>query len=191
MRTAWTAFESRTAAGTSAAAAVWSAAASAIVAAAVVAIASAAAVRPLEAGAWIAADARGIARKILSRLGSAGARGACFAGKKDAVVFLNRGLGSGFRSGGLDGLVPGFFMDVVIADGSGVQGALMRRIRFGFAERVSVKSACLDSRDFFRAYILGFGFCFAGVNLVVLFGTPFNFLLSLFLGLLLGFFLYF
>ena len=93
VRAAWTAFESRTAAGTSAAA-IWSAAATtAIVAATVVAIASAAAVRTLEAGAWIAADARGITRKILARLGSAGARGACFTGKKDAVVFLNRGLG--------------------------------------------------------------------------------------------------
>jgi hypothetical protein len=190
MRAAWTAFEPGTAAGTSAAA-IWPAGATAIVASTVVAIASAAAVRPLEAGARIAADARGIARKILAGLGSAGAWGACFAGKKDAVVFLNRGLGRGFRSGGLDGLVPGFFMDVVIADGSGVQGAFVRRIRFGFAERVSVKSACLDSRDLFRAYILGLGFCCAGVNLVVLFGTPFNFLLSLFLGLLLGFFLYF
>src|SRR5229473_3371145 len=178
VRAARTAFESRTAAGT-AAATIWSAAA--IVSAAVVAIASAAAIRPLEACAGIAADARGVAGEILAGLGSAGARGACFAGKKDAVVFGNDGRGRGFGSGGLDGFVPGFFVDIVIADGSGVQRAFVGCVGFRFAERVSVKSARLDRRDLFRAYILGLGFRFAGANLFAFLSAVFR----------LGFFVFF
>src|ERR1700738_2909564 len=91
VRTAGTAaFESRTAAGTATASIIWSAAAivgAAIVAAVVVAIASAAAIRPLEPCARIAANARGVAREILARLGRAGARGACLTGKEGAGVF--------------------------------------------------------------------------------------------------------
>ena len=141
VRTAGTAFESRTATGTgTAAATIWSAAAAivpaAIVSAAIVAIASAAAVGALEAGAGIAADARGVAREIRAGLGSAGVRGACFAWKKDAVVFGDDGFGRGFGSGGLDGFVfvLSFLVNFVIADDSGgVQSAFVGGVCFRFA----------------------------------------------------------
>src|SRR6266851_1971451 len=147
MRTAGAAFESRTAAGTAA------------------------------ATIWSAADARGVAREILARLGSAGARGACFAGKQDAVVLGDNGLGRGFGSGGFDGFVfvPSFLVNFVIADGSGVQRAFVGGVGFRFAERVRVESAGLDSVDLFRAYILGLRFRFAGANLFVLLSAIFRF----------------
>src|SRR5216684_3639352 len=175
VRTAGTAFESRTAAGT-AAATIWPATA------AVVAIASAAAIRPLEACAGIAANARGVAREIRAGFGSAGARGACFAGKKDTVVFGDDGLGRGFGSGGLDGFVfvVSFLVNFVIADGSGVQRAFVGGVCFRFAECVSVQSACLDSLDLFRTNILGLGFRFAGANLFAFFNAVFRFGLFVF-----------
>ena len=139
------------------------------------AIASAAAIRPLEAGARVAANARGIAREILPGFGSAGTRGACLAGKKDAVVFRKDGLGRGFRSGGLDGLVLGFFVDVVIAYSRGVQRAFMGRVCFRFGERVSVKSACLYGRDLFGANILRLCFRFVGLDLFVFLNVLFRF----------------
>src|SRR6266852_1600761 len=175
VRTAGTAFEPRTAAGP-AAATIWPATA------AVVAIASAAAIRPLDACAGIAATARGVAREIRAGFGSAGARGACFAGKKDTVVFGDDGLGRGFGSGGLDGFVfvVSFLMNFGIADGSGVQRAFVGGVCFRFAECVSVQSACLDSLDLFRTNILGLGFRFAGANLFAFFNAVFRFGLFVF-----------
>jgi hypothetical protein len=133
---AGTAFESRTPAGTAATTIIWPATASTIVSAAIIAIASAAAERPLEAGARIAADAGGVAREIRARLRSAGTRRARFTGKKNAVIFSDGWRGRGFRSGRLDRLVFGFFVHVVTANGSGMQGALVSCVCFCFAERV-------------------------------------------------------
>lgn len=165
MWAARTAFESR--ASRTSAASIWSAAA--IVSPAVIAIASAAAERPLEAGSRIAADARGLAREILARFGGAGARSARFTGKKNAVVVRDGGGRRRFGSGGLQGFmagffVPDFFMNFVIADGRGMQGAFVGRIRFGFAERVRIQSSRLDRRDLFIPNVLGLNLHFAGVN---------------------------
>jgi hypothetical protein len=184
----WTAFEPRTAARATAAPIIGPAStavvAATVVASAVVAIAAAAAVRSLETGTRIAANARGIAREILARFGSTGARRACFSGKQDRVVFDTGWGGSRFSSGGLDGFVASVFMDFWPADRSGVQRAFVRRIRFCFAERMGVQSASLDILDLFRAYILRLCFRFAGVNLFV-----FLSFFSLVLGV--GFFLFF
>ncbi len=182
------AFESRTAAGTPSPP-VRPAAAAAIVTAAVVAIASPTAIGPLEAGARVTANARRIAREILPGFGSAGARGARLARKKDAIVFRNDGLGRGFGSGGLDRLVLGLFVNVVIAYGRGVQSAFVRGVCFRFRERVSVKSARLYSRDLFGAYVLRLCFRFMGVNLFVFLSVLFRFRFFLFVLFLIVFFI--
>src|SRR5258706_3949212 len=118
------AFESRTAARTPATAIIGSTAttsvAATVVTTAVVAIASATAVRPLETGPRVPANARGIAREILARLGCTGARGAGFTWKQDSVVFDTCGRGRRFASGGLDAVVAGPFVDFWLADSSGV-----------------------------------------------------------------------
>jgi hypothetical protein len=171
MRATWAAaFEPRTAAGTSTTAVGPTAATTivAVVAAAIIAVAPTAPVRPLETRPRIAADARGITREIRARLGSAGARGACFAWKQNAIFQVDR-LGSRLTSGRLDGFADGLFVSFWLAYGSGVQCAFVRRICFRFAERMRVKSACLDSINLFRAHILRLDFRFASVNLFVFF----------------------
>lgn len=178
MWAARTAFESR--ASRTSAASIWSAAA--IVSAAVIAIASAAAEGPLETGSRIAADARGVAREILARFRGAGARGARFTGKKNTVILRDGGGRRRFGSGGLQGfmagfLVPDFFVNFVIADGRGMQGAFVGCIGFGFAERVRIQSPRLDRRDLFIANVLGLNLYFASVNF---FGFFRSFLRSVF-----------
>lgn len=170
MRATWTAaFEPRTTAGTAAPAIIGSTT-STVVASAIVAIAPAAAVRPLETGPRIASDARGIAREILARLGSAGARCAGLAGQKNAVVLCSRRCRRKFSACGLDGFAASLFVDFRVADSSRMQRTFVRGICFRFAERMGIKSACLDSLDLFSAYILRLDCRFAGVNLFVLFG---------------------
>lgn len=186
MRAAWAAaFEPRTAAGTATTAIIGPAAAAiftttAIVAATVVAIAPTAAVRPLETSPRIAADTRGIAREILARLGSAGARCACFAGQKNGIVFCDYRLGRGFGSGGLDAFAASLFVDFWLADGSRMQRTFVRCICFRFAEGMGVKSACLDILDLFCTYIVRLGFCLGSMNLLMFFSLGFFFFLLLF-----------
>jgi hypothetical protein len=166
---AWTAFESRTSAGT-AASTIWPAAtASPIVSAAIIAIASAAAERPLESSTRIAAYARRVTREVRARLGSARARCAGFAGEQDAVVFCYGGRWRGFRSGSLYAFGLHGFVGFIVADGCGVQRTLVRSVCFRFAERMGVMSACLKSRDLFRSYVVGLAFPFTRMNLFVLF----------------------
>jgi hypothetical protein len=187
MRATWpAAFEARTATRT-AAATIGSTGATifapTVVAAAIIAIAPATTVRSLETGPRIAADARGIAREILPRLGGAGARGACFAWKQDGIVLCDGRLGRGFGSGGFDGFAASLFVGFWLFDGSCVQRAFVRRIRFCFAERMRIKSASLDSVDLFCAYVLRLGIRFACVNLFVFLSLLFDvrfFLLVLF-----------
>ena len=187
MRAAWAAaFEPRTAAGTATTAIIGPAAAAiftttAIVAATVVAIAPTAAVRPLETSPRIAADTRGIAREILARLGSAGARCACFAGQKNGIVFCDYRLGRGFGSGGLDGFAASLFVDFWLADGSRMQRAFVGCIRFRFAERMRVLSACLDILDLLCTYIVRLAFRLGSMNLLMFFSLGFFFFLLLFL----------
>src|SRR5882757_3205407 len=167
----WTAFESRTSAG-AAASTIWPATtASSIVSAAIIAIPSAAAAaeRPLESSSRIAAYARGVTREIRARLGSARARCAGFAGEQDAVVFCYGRRRRGFRSGGLYAFWLHGFVGLIVADRCGVQRTLVSSVCFRFAERMGVMSACLKSRDLFRAYVVGLGFPFARMNLFVLF----------------------
>src|SRR5882762_10760203 len=139
----WTAFESRTSAGT-AASAIWPATTAAtIVSAAIIAIPSAAAAaeRPLKASTWIAAYPRGVTREIRARLGSAGARCAGFAGEQDAVVFCDGGCRRGFRPGSFDALGLHGFVGFIVADRCGVQRTLVRSVCFRFAESMGVMSA--------------------------------------------------
>ena len=85
-----TALETRTATGTPTAPIIGPTAGTmvaTIIAAAVIAVASTTAIRALEAGSRIAANAGGITRKILARLGSTGTRSAGFAGEEDSIVF--------------------------------------------------------------------------------------------------------
>src|SRR6267154_4195073 len=101
---AWTAFESRTSAGT-AATAIWPAAtASPIVSAAIIAIPSAAAAaeRPLKASSRIAAYARRVTREIRAGLGSTRAGCACLAGQQNGIVFCAARRRCRFRSGSLN-----------------------------------------------------------------------------------------
>jgi hypothetical protein len=123
MRSAGAAFESRAAAGT-ATTLVGSTSsamvAATIVSAAIVAIASTAAVRPLEASARIATDARGIAREILARFGSTGTWGACFAGEKDSVVIGGDRLRGGFGTRGLNRFSLTLFVNLGVTDCSRV-----------------------------------------------------------------------
>jgi hypothetical protein len=135
---AWAAFEARAAAGASSTAIGSTATAgtmvaATIVAAAIIAIASATAIGPLEASARIATDARGIAREILARFGSAGTRCARFSGKQDAVVFHSERLRRRFGSGSLDRFVCRFFVEFEVAESCGVQCTFVRGICFRFA----------------------------------------------------------
>lgn len=61
------------------------------------------------------------------------------------------------------------FAGLIVADGCSVQGTLVRGVCFRFAKSVRVMSACLKSCDLFRSYVVGLGFCFAPMNLFVLF----------------------
>jgi len=134
LASAWTAFKSRTSAGT-AASTIWSATTAAtIVSAAIIAIASAAAERPLESSSRIAAYARGVTREIRARLGSTGARCAGFARKEDAVIICDGRRRRGFRSGSFDALGLHGFVGFIVADRCGVQCTLVRSVCFRFAE---------------------------------------------------------
>src|SRR5258706_15045637 len=124
MWAAWAAaFESRTAARTPATAIIGSTAttsvAATVVTTAVVAIASATAVRPLETGPRVPANARGIAREILARLGCTGARGAGFTWKQGSVVFDTGGRGGRFASRGPDGVAGGLFLGFLVPPSRG------------------------------------------------------------------------
>lgn len=93
-----------------------------------IAAASAAAERPLEARARIAADARGVARKVFTALGGAGAVGSTrLARQEDDVVPDCGGFGDGFsRGGGNKLLFVGMF------DFDGLFGAVFFVSIFGF-----------------------------------------------------------
>ena len=65
------------------------------------------------------------------------------------------------------GLRP--LVSVIVADGCGVQRTFVGCVCFRFAQCVRVKSACLDSRDLFRSYVVRLGFRFARMDLFVLF----------------------
>src|SRR5258705_8354325 len=132
----WTAFESRTSAGT-AASTIWPATTAAtIVSAAIIAIASAtaAAERPLESSSRIAAYARGVTREVRARLGSARARCAGFARKEGAVIFWDGGRRRGFPAGSFDALGLHGFVGFIVADRCGVQRTLVSSVCFRFAE---------------------------------------------------------
>src|SRR6266851_1467205 len=155
---------------------------------AVAAVTSAAAERPLEARARVAADASGIARKILSRrAGSTTARTAGFAREQGDIVFDDGGFCGGFAGRRRDHFLFGMFDfgmfmlgGLVLAERGCVFGAVMRRVRSEF--RAAGRTARFD----FLGFFLGELRSFHRMNFLGLFGG----LIRLFLGFFLGFFLF-
>lgn len=169
-RASGTAFESRTGRTTAAigtaTTAVWTTTAATI---------TTAALWPLESGARVAADARGIARKIFARSGGpADTRGASFARKQNDIVLENRCFRDGFTDGCIDHLWCGMFGDTVlgITEGNGMLGALVCGVGFEFGTIGG--AARFDIRGFFLGKLgLRGGLVFGSVLLCIL--LPFFF----------------